>query len=78
MKSLNGIAQGGKEFNPTELPDQPEDTSRVRPAPAPGLPISDEEYKRLKEEAERATPRRPVKTKGKVSRRKTDDKKHHR
>ena len=78
MKSLNGIAQGGKDFDPTELPDQPEDTSHVRPAPAPGLPISEEEYKRLKEEAEHPKPPRQAKDKRKASRRKTKDEKHHR
>lgn len=78
MKSQNGIAQGGEDFDPTELPDQPEDTSQIRPAPAPGLPISDEEYKRLKKEAETAKPPGQVKDKRKASQRKTEDKKHHR
>ena len=78
MKSLNGIAQGGKDFDPTALLDQPEDTSHIRPAPAPGLPISEEEYKRLKEEAEHPTPPRQVKDKRKGSRRKRKDEKHHR
>jgi hypothetical protein len=76
MKSQNGIAQSGKDFDPSDLPDQPEDTSHIRPAPAPGLPISEEEYKRLKEEAENVKPPRPVKDKRKVSRRKTKDGKH--
>jgi hypothetical protein len=75
MKSLNGIAEGGKDFDPTESPDQHEDTSHIRPAPAPGLPISEEEYKRLKEEAEHAKPPRPAPEKRKASRRKTKDKK---
>jgi hypothetical protein len=78
MNSLNGTAQTGKEFDPTELPDQPEDTGHTRPAPAPGLPISQDEYKRLKEEAEHAKPPRPGKEKPKASRRKTKDEKHHR
>ena len=78
MKSLNGIAQGGKDFDPTALPDQPEDTSHIRPAPGPGLPISEDEYKRLKEDAEHAKPPRQAKDKRKGSRRKTKDEKRHR
>lgn len=77
MNSLNGIALGGKDFDPTELPDQPEDTGQIRPAPAPGLPISEEEYKRLKEQAEHAKPPRSGKEESKAPRRKTKDKKHH-
>ena len=78
MKSLNGMAQGGQDFDPTELPDQLDDSSNIRPAPAPGLPISKEEYDRLKEEAEQAKPPRPAQQERKVSRRKTKDKKPHR
>ena len=52
MKSKKGISHSGEDFDPTKLPDKPEDTSEIRPAPAPGLPISQEEYERLKEEAE--------------------------
>jgi len=78
MKSKNGIAQSGKEFDPMASPDQPEDISQIRPAPAPGLPISEEEYKRLKEEAEHAKPPSPAPEKQKVTPRKTKDKKHHR
>jgi len=78
VKPLNGIAQGGENYDPSESPDQAEDTSQIRPAPAPGLPISEDEYRRLKKEAEHAKPPRPEKDKGKVSRRKTENKKHHR
>ena len=78
MKSKNGIAQSGEDFDPTALPDEPEDISQIRSAPAPGLPISEEEYKRLKEEAEHAKPPSPAPEKRKVSPRKTKDKKHHR
>ena len=77
MKSKNGIAECGKNFDPTESPDQAEDISHIRPAPSPGLPISEHEYQRLKEEAEHAKPPGQKKDKGKVSRRKKD-KKHHR
>ena len=75
MKSKNGIAPEGKDYDPTASPDQVEDTGHIQPAPAPGLPISEEEYRRLKEEAERPSP--PAR-KRKVSQRKTKDKRHHR
>jgi len=75
MESKNGIAPGGKDFDPTASPDQVEETSHIRPAPAPGLPISEEEYKRLKEEAEKPSP--PARER-KVSQRKTKDKKSNR
>jgi len=79
MKSKNGIAQSGEDFDPMASPDEPEENiSQIRPAPAPGLPISEEEYKRLKKEAEHAKPPSPAPEKRKVSPRKTKDKKHHR
>jgi len=77
MNSQKGTAQSGKDYDPTELPDQPEDTGQIRPAPAPGLPISQDEYDRLKEEAEHVKRPRPGKEKPKTSR-KTKDEKHHR
>ena len=55
MKSLRGVAPGGKSFDPGELPEEPVDTNaEPRAAPAPGLPVSDEEYKRMKEAAKHA------------------------
>ena len=57
MKSLNGVGYGGEDFDPTELPDEPEKPDSTTAAPAPGLPISEEEYRRLKEKAEHAEPR---------------------
>lgn len=77
MKSKHGIEQSGKDFDPTASPDKLEDINQIRPAPAPGLPISEEEYKRLKEEAEHPKPPRPAREQ-KVAQRKTKDKKHHR
>jgi hypothetical protein len=52
-KSQRGVAFGGKAFDPSELPDENDaDACPPRAAPAPGLPISEKEYNRLKEEAE--------------------------
>ena len=55
MKPLDGVAAGGKSFEPRELPaETADDTDKPRPAPAPGLPVSEEEYKRMKEAAKHA------------------------
>jgi len=55
MKPLNGVAADCESFNPRELPDEAaDDTDTPRPAPAPGLPVSEEEYKRMKEAAKHA------------------------
>jgi hypothetical protein len=63
MKSQRGVAFGGKAFDPSELPDENNDAeSPPKAAPAPGLPISEKEYNRLKEEAEH-----PPGTRGKVA-----------
>ncbi len=56
MKPKRGEAPGGESFDPEALPEEPESPEeQPRPAPAPGLPISDEEYERLKESAKRGT-----------------------
>jgi len=53
MKSKRGESPEGKPFDPESLPEHSADhESRPRPAPAPGVPVSDEVYRRLKEEAE--------------------------
>jgi hypothetical protein len=53
MKSKRGAAPSGEPIDPETLPDEPEDSeSEPRFAPAPGVPVSDDEYKRMKEEAE--------------------------
>jgi hypothetical protein len=50
----HGCADQGTEFNPADVPeDDPESTGRTRPAPAPGVPVTNEEYERLKDEARR-------------------------
>ena len=55
MKSKRGESPGGERFDPEALPDEPEvPDAEPRPAPAPGVPISDEEYERMKEAARRA------------------------
>ena len=51
-KSQRGVAFGGKAFDPSELPDENDESATPpKAAPAPGLPISEKEYNRLKEEA---------------------------
>jgi hypothetical protein len=51
MKSRRGKASAGKDINPAALSDQAETSATPRSAPAPGLPISEEEYNRLKKAA---------------------------
>jgi hypothetical protein len=52
MNSHKGLGSRGEEIDPTQLPDDLEEAAGgPRPAPAPGLPISEEEYNRLKEAA---------------------------
>jgi hypothetical protein len=49
-----GATGPAKTFRPDkEDPHIPEDITGPRSAPAPGVPMSEEEYRRLKEEAER-------------------------
>ena len=53
MKSLRGVTPKGESMKPGDLPEEPDETAgEPKAAPAPGLPISEEEYKRLKEIAE--------------------------
>jgi hypothetical protein len=52
-----GVAAGGESINPSGLPETPESAAageQPRAAPAPGIPISKEEYERLKEAARTA------------------------
>ena len=59
MKSLRGGASGGKIINPEDLAAEPVDTTATpRAAPAPGLPVADEEYNRMKEAAKHTTAQR--------------------
>jgi hypothetical protein len=61
MKSQRGAAPGGEDLDPGELPEEPDGAAAgPREAPAPGLPISQEEYERLKEAAKH-TPAQRVK-----------------
>lgn len=49
-----GAAPEGESINPVGLPEEPDAAAREqkpKPAPGPGIPISDEEYERLKEAA---------------------------
>jgi hypothetical protein len=57
-KPQPGAAPGGKSINPMGLPEEPDAAAREggpKPAPGPGLPISDEEYDRLKEAAKHSS-----------------------
>jgi hypothetical protein len=59
VEAQKGAAQGGESINPSALPEESdvESQDKCRVAPAPGLPISQEEYERLKEAAKTsATP----------------------
>ncbi len=61
MKSQRGVTQSGKDLDPGDLAEESEDaTADPKEAPAPGLPISVEEYERLKEAAKH-TPAQRVK-----------------
>jgi hypothetical protein len=56
MKPLHGVAPGGESFDPSELSEEEEvdKGDNPKPAPAPGLPVSEEEYRRMKEAARHA------------------------
>lgn len=59
MKSQRGESPGGENVDPRELPDEPVDTdAEPRSAPAPGVPVSREEFERMKEAAKHAPARR--------------------
>lgn len=59
MKPLPGDAAGSGDFDPKDLPEESSrKPGKPREAPAPGLPISDEEYRRLKEAAKHTPARR--------------------
>jgi hypothetical protein len=57
VEPQKGAAQGGESINPAALPEESdqENQEKRRVAPAPGVPISQEEYERLKEAAKTAT-----------------------
>lgn len=54
MKSRCGVTEGGELMKPEELSEQKNTDPETKPAPAPGIPMSEEEYNRLKEKAEHA------------------------
>lgn len=54
MKSQCGVTEGGELMKPQQLPEEQNSDTQNKPAPAPGIPMSEEEYKRLKEKAEHA------------------------
>jgi hypothetical protein len=54
IKPEEGAAPPGQSIDPLQLPEEAEaDSGLLRIAPGPGVPISDEEYRRLKESAAR-------------------------
>jgi len=61
-KPEHGRGGKGQNVNPSELPEELVVLSDDKPraAPSPGVPVSDEDYKRMKEAAEIA-PTRDVK-----------------
>ena len=54
-KAQPGHADRGEPFDPAQLPDEPDSSApqggAPRPSPGPTVPISAEEYERLKEQA---------------------------
>ena len=59
MKSLRGVAHKGEPVNPGELPEESDEAGgEPKAAPTPGVPISEEEYRRMKEVAEHRRPPR--------------------
>ena len=50
-KREHGVAEKGKSFDPKDLPEAGASPDEPIAAPAPGLPVSDEEYERMKERA---------------------------
>ena len=60
IEPQEGVGTGGESINPSGLPEHSEpEEKEPRAAPGPGVPISIEEYNRLKEAAKRA-PAAPV------------------
>jgi hypothetical protein len=58
VKAVPGTAGAGAPFDPTRLGNEPDVSGaaerNVRPAPAPGIPMSEAQYEKLKREAETA------------------------
>jgi hypothetical protein len=57
VESQKGVAQGGESINPAALPEEADlgTQEKCRVAPGPGVPISDQEYERLKKAAQTST-----------------------
>jgi hypothetical protein len=51
-----GDAGQGRPFTPSDLPDVPPQPRERREAPSPGVPVTDDTYERLKEDATRRAP----------------------
>ena len=57
LEPQRGSAQGGESISPEGVPKEADEVShnKCRVAPGPGLPISEEEYQRLKDAARTST-----------------------
>ncbi|MEA2165010.1 MAG: hypothetical protein QOK37_3137 [Thermoanaerobaculia bacterium] len=54
-KPKHGAGESGRAFDPKDLEEDDEPSpGTTRSAPAPGVPVSDEEYERMKEAAGKA------------------------
>ena len=59
MKPKQGMGLPGKRTEPTSLPETPHQADAPpKAAPAPGLPVSNEEYERMKQAAKQNPPPR--------------------
>ena len=55
MKPMHGDASEGESFEPMASSNEPvDDTDKPKAAPAPGLPISQQEYDQMKDAARHA------------------------
>ena len=54
---MEGTAEGGESINPTGLPEGPDRDAENTPRamPFPGVPVSEREYRRLKEAAAKSS-----------------------
>lgn len=60
LEAQSGVASGGESINPWGLPEEAAIDTGAGPkaAPPPGIPVSENEYKRMKEAAKHKAARR--------------------
>lgn len=58
-EAQRGVAVGGTSINPSGLPEEPtiETDAQPKTAPPPGVPVSEDEYRRMKEAAKNISAR---------------------